>query len=185
MARAIDGATAGNLSLAQAYISDVTEPKDRAKSFGIIGIAFGLGFLIGPAISGLLAKYDYRYPIFAAAAMSATSILTTYLLLPAVKPAGAGKASPDLAEGVSRWSNGAPTPSIFGSRLWRRGYAVFRFCVRLRDVRRGHAAGSRTPLNVAWQSFRSRTGRIYLGLRRIVGNMFAGSRAWQIGQALR
>jgi MFS family permease len=89
LARAIDGCTAGNLSLAQAYISDVTEPKDRAKSFGIIGIAFGLGFLIGPAISGLLAKYDYRYPIFAAAALSATSILTTYLLLPAVTPAGA------------------------------------------------------------------------------------------------
>jgi MFS family permease len=91
VARAIDGCTAGNLSLAQAYISDVTEPKDRAKSFGIIGIAFGLGFLIGPAVSGLLAKYDYRYPIFAAAALSATSILTTYLLLPAVTPAGAGK----------------------------------------------------------------------------------------------
>jgi DHA1 family tetracycline resistance protein-like MFS transporter len=91
VARAIDGCTAGNLSLAQAYISDVTEPKDRAKAFGIIGIAFGLGFLIGPAVSGLLAKYDYRYPIFAAAALSATSILSTYLLLPAVTPAGAGK----------------------------------------------------------------------------------------------
>src|SRR6185295_11231117 len=61
LARAIDGCTAGNLSLAQAYISDVTKPEDRAKSFGIIGIAFGLGFLIGPAVSGLLAKYDYRY----------------------------------------------------------------------------------------------------------------------------
>lgn len=89
LARAIDGATAGNLSLAQAYISDVTKPEDRAKSFGIIGIAFGLGFLTGPAISGLLAKYDYRYPIFAAAALSATSILTTYLLLPNVAPGGA------------------------------------------------------------------------------------------------
>ena len=94
LARAIDGMTAGNLSLAQAYISDVTQPKDRAKSFGIIGIAFGLGFLIGPAISGLLAKYDYRYPIFAAAALSATSILTTYLLLPAVSPGGTGSGSP-------------------------------------------------------------------------------------------
>ena len=91
VARAIDGCTAGNLSLAQAYISDVTKPEDRAKSFGIIGIAFGLGFLIGPAVSGLLAKYDYRYPIFAAAALAATSILTTYLLLPAVQPAGAGR----------------------------------------------------------------------------------------------
>src|ERR1700732_588854 len=92
VARAIDGCTAGNLSLAQAYISDVTEPKDRAKSFGIIGIAFGLGFLIGPAISGFLARYDYKYPIFAAAALSATSILATSLLLPSVKP-GSGKPS--------------------------------------------------------------------------------------------
>ena len=56
LARMIDGATAGNLSLAQAYISDITKPEDRAKSFGVIGIAFGIGFLIGPAISGILAK---------------------------------------------------------------------------------------------------------------------------------
>ncbi len=89
IARVIDGATAGNLSLAQAYISDVTKPEERAKSFGVIGIAFGMGFLIGPAISGYLAKFDYRDPIFAAAALSATSILSTYFLLPAVK-AGAG-----------------------------------------------------------------------------------------------
>ena len=80
--RIIDGATAGNLSLAQAYISDVTKPQDRAKSFGIIGIAFGLGFLIGPAISGFLAAYDYRYPMYAAALMSFTSILATTFLLP-------------------------------------------------------------------------------------------------------
>src|SRR6266446_10496383 len=89
LARVIDGATAGNLSLAQAYISDVTEPKDRAKSFGIIGIAFGMGFLIGPAISGYLAQFDYRDPIFAAAALSATSILATSFLLPSVAPGGA------------------------------------------------------------------------------------------------
>jgi MFS transporter, DHA1 family, tetracycline resistance protein len=84
LARVIDGATAGNLSLAQAYISDVTKPEDRAKSFGVIGIAFGMGFLIGPAISGYLAQFDYRDPIFAAAALSATSILATYFLLPKV-----------------------------------------------------------------------------------------------------
>lgn len=86
LSRIIDGATAGNLSVAQAYISDVTEPKNRAKAFGIIGIAFGLGFLIGPAISGFLSQYGYQYPAFAAAALSATSILTTHLLLPNVKP---------------------------------------------------------------------------------------------------
>jgi MFS family permease len=104
LARAIDGCTAGNLSLAQAYISDVTRPEDRAKSFGIIGIAFGLGFLIGPAISGLLAKYDYRYPIFAAAALSATSILTTYLLLPSVTPGGARAGAGPSGPGGKRLS---------------------------------------------------------------------------------
>lgn len=98
VARVIDGATAGNLSLAQAYISDVTKPEERAKSFGVIGIAFGLGFLIGPAISGFLAKFSYRDPIFAAAALSATSILATTFLLPSVKisvnKAGAAASGP-------------------------------------------------------------------------------------------
>lgn len=87
IARMIDGATAGNLSLAQAYISDITKPEDRAKSFGVIGIAFGIGFLIGPAASGILAKYDYRYPVFAAAGLSALSILATAVLLPKADPA--------------------------------------------------------------------------------------------------
>jgi DHA1 family tetracycline resistance protein-like MFS transporter len=94
LARVIDGSTAGNLSLAQAYISDVTRPEDRAKSFGVIGIAFGMGFLIGPAISGYLAKFDYHYPIFAAAALSFTSILSTAFLLPAVKTSRAPSDGP-------------------------------------------------------------------------------------------
>src|SRR5579863_4693346 len=89
LGRIIDGCTAGNLSLAQAYISDVTKPEERAKSFGVIGIAFGLGFLIGPAISGFLAKFDYRYPMYAAALMSFTSIMATTFLLPAVSAGGA------------------------------------------------------------------------------------------------
>jgi MFS family permease len=72
----------------------VTRPEERAKSFGVIGIAFGMGFLIGPAISGYLAKFDYRDPIFAAAALSATSILATWLLLPAAKQGTAPVAGP-------------------------------------------------------------------------------------------
>src|SRR3989449_9868611 len=63
LARVIDGLTAGNLTVAQAYISDVTPPENRTKSFGIIGIAFGLGFMVGPAISGFLAQYNPTYPI--------------------------------------------------------------------------------------------------------------------------
>ena len=93
--RFLDGITAGNLSLAQAYISDVTEPENRSKAFGVIGIAFGLGFLIGPALSGYLAQYDYSYPAWAAAALSFTSILCTYFLLPQVVPhAGDEEAGP-------------------------------------------------------------------------------------------
>ncbi len=94
LSRIIDGLTAGNLSLAQAYISDVTEPQDRAKSFAIIGIAFGMGFLIGPGISGYLAQFSYQYPIFAAAGLSATSILATYFLLPSTTPAVDDAATP-------------------------------------------------------------------------------------------
>jgi DHA1 family tetracycline resistance protein-like MFS transporter len=94
LSRVIDGLTAGNLSLAQAYISDVTKPEDRAKSFGLIGIAFGMGFLIGPGISGYLSQFSYQYPIFAAAALSATSILATYFLLPSTTPRSADAATP-------------------------------------------------------------------------------------------
>jgi DHA1 family tetracycline resistance protein-like MFS transporter len=94
LSRVIDGLTAGNLSLAQAYISDVTKPEERSKSFALIGIAFGMGFLIGPGISGYLSQFSYQYPIFAAAGLSATSILATYFLLPSSTPQAADTATP-------------------------------------------------------------------------------------------
>jgi len=84
LSRIIDGATAGNLSLAQAYIADNTAPQHRAKSFGLIGIAFGLGFFVGPSLTGFLsAKYGLTTPIYLAAFMSAMSILCTATLLQA------------------------------------------------------------------------------------------------------
>ena len=104
LSRIIDGLTAGNLSLAQAYISDVTEAKDRAHSFALIGVAFGVGFLLGPAVSGFLAQYSYQYPIFAAAALSFTSILGSYFLLPKTVPQGASQNVPG-AEGGSATSD--------------------------------------------------------------------------------
>ena len=82
LARVLDGSTAGNLSIAQAYISDHTEPADRAKAFGLIGIAFGVGFFIGPTLTGYLAvTYSITTPIYLAACMSALSILCTATLL--------------------------------------------------------------------------------------------------------
>jgi MFS family permease len=80
--RIIDGLTAGNLSIAQAYISDVTEPENRTKAFALIGIAFGAGFLLGPAASGFLAhRFGYEAPAFGAAGLSLASILVTWRLL--------------------------------------------------------------------------------------------------------
>jgi MFS family permease len=113
--RILDGLTAGNLSLAQAYISDHTAPKDRAKSFGIIGIAFGIGFMFGPAISGAMAHISLGAPFLAAAAMSATSIVCTYTLLPREKPPG--------EEPAPEQEDGAPPPagrrvSVFDWRVY-------------------------------------------------------------------
>lgn len=94
LSRIIDGATAGNLSLAQAYISDVTEPQNRSKAFGVIGISFGIGFLIGPWISGYLSQFGLARPIYAAAGLSALSILCTSLLLPKSDPGKQGGEGP-------------------------------------------------------------------------------------------
>jgi len=90
LARIIDGLTAGNLVIAQAYIADVTEPRDRTRAFGLIGISFGIGFLLGPAISGALAGFGLAVPILASAGMSALSIVATAVLLPDHRPADSG-----------------------------------------------------------------------------------------------
>jgi len=137
LARVIDGLTAGNLSLAQAYISDVTKPEERAKSFGVIGVAFGIGFLIGPAISGFLSTYGYQYPIFAAAALSATSILSTYFLLPGapVIPESEKREGPPLPAGrrlrVLDWGNYATyfkRPAL-AQLLWQFFAFAFSFAI--------------------------------------------------------
>jgi MFS transporter, DHA1 family, tetracycline resistance protein len=86
LGRIIDGLTAGNLTIAQAYISDVTKPEERTRAFGLIGIAFGMGFLLGPAISGYLSKFGYHYPAFAAAGLSLLSVVASTFLLRDVKP---------------------------------------------------------------------------------------------------
>lgn len=97
VARIIDGITAGNLTIAQAYISDNTKPEDRAKSFALIGIAFGLGFFLGPAVTGKLSDVSLTAPIFLAAGLSFTSILCTLFFLPGGKPSGVGHESPQPA----------------------------------------------------------------------------------------
>lgn len=82
LARAVDGITAGNIPVALAVISDTTEPKNRARGFGIIGAAFGFGFAFGPSISALTFQLNGAIPFLIAAAMSAVAVLLTLVLLP-------------------------------------------------------------------------------------------------------
>lgn len=90
--RILDGLTAGNLSIAQAYIADVTTPEKRTRAFGLIGIAFGLGFLVGPAMAGAMAKsFGNHAPFLLAAALSLTSVILTTALLPRTPPVGHGQ----------------------------------------------------------------------------------------------
>ena len=80
--RIIDGITGGNISIAQAYIADVTTPKTRARGMGLIGAAFGLGFIIGPALSGLLSQISFSAPAYFA---SLTALLTAGLTAKVLK----------------------------------------------------------------------------------------------------
>jgi DHA1 family tetracycline resistance protein-like MFS transporter len=82
VSRIIDGFTAGNLSTAQAYISDVAAPQERAKQLGRISVAFAIGFFVGPALTAFFFHFGYQAPILLAAGLSFTSIMATTFLLP-------------------------------------------------------------------------------------------------------
>ena len=82
IARVIDGISGGNISTAQAYIADVTPPEQRSKGMGLIGAAFGLGFIFGPAIGGLMSRFSPEAPFFFAAALAAANATALYFLLP-------------------------------------------------------------------------------------------------------
>src|ERR671927_1729347 len=80
--RIIDGITGGNISTAQAYVADVTTKEDRAKGMGLIGAAFGLGFIFGPAIGGILSRWGIHVPFFFAAALCFANAMLLYFTLP-------------------------------------------------------------------------------------------------------
>src|SRR5207245_3952575 len=83
LARIVDGLSGGNISTARAYVADITAPQDRARAYGLIGAAFGLGFIFGPALSGALAKVSYTAPIWAAAGLTLIATVMALLWLPA------------------------------------------------------------------------------------------------------
>jgi multidrug resistance protein len=94
LSRLIDGFTGGNLSTASAYIADVTPPQDRAKNFALLGAAFGVGFILGPALGGALSQISLAAPAYAAGSLSLLSAIVGFFALPESLPAARRVATP-------------------------------------------------------------------------------------------
>jgi len=86
LGRLIAGATAANAATATAYIADVTPPAKRAGQFGLVGASFGIGFVVGPALGGVLGAYDLRLPFNVAAALAGCNVLYGLFVLPESLP---------------------------------------------------------------------------------------------------
>ena len=126
LSRIIDGATGGNISVAQAYISDVTTPEERGKSLGMIGAAFGIGFIVGPVIGGLLISPQlhqwllgmgvevspYVLPAAAAVLMSLVNLALVFFLLPESLPK-------EMRDDVAHQAGGGFSLASYGTALRR------------------------------------------------------------------
>ncbi len=94
-ARIVDGLSGGNITTARAYIADITTEENRAKAFGVLGAAFGLGFIIGPGLGGLFSHISYTAPIWAAAGITVIATGLAWVWLPeTVHRTHAGGAGP-------------------------------------------------------------------------------------------
>ena len=98
LARIIDGASGGTAATATAVLADVTTPENRAKAFGLIGVAFGLGFALGPGLGGLLGDINRILPAWAATAFALTNLMVVLGLLPETHPPAARRQLPRKRE---------------------------------------------------------------------------------------
>lgn len=117
VSRLFAGAATANIAIAQAYVADVTTPEGRAKGMGIIGAAFGLGFVFGPAIGAWLSAYSLAWPGLAAAGLSAVNLVGAWFLLP--EPAARSQAGAELKHRMGALVDALTRPGI------RRLLAVF------------------------------------------------------------
>jgi DHA1 family tetracycline resistance protein-like MFS transporter len=108
--RVLNGVTASSFSTANAYVADITPPERRARNFGLMGSAFGFGFILGPSIGGVLGQYNLRWPFFAAAALCAINWLYGLLILPESLP-------PEKRTRAMDW----PRANPIGSLIFLRG----------------------------------------------------------------
>ncbi len=126
--RLISGITSASISTAYAYIADVTPGEKRAGRFGLLGVAFGVGFVLGPALGGLAGNVSPRLPFWIAAALSLANALYGFLVLPeslAVErrapacPASASSTCNIASASTSAWSASRSRPSAC-ARWWCR-----------------------------------------------------------------
>jgi DHA1 family tetracycline resistance protein-like MFS transporter len=103
--RVINGITAASFSTANAYVADVTPPQERAKAFGLLGAAFGVGFLVGPAIGGLLGNINLRLPFWIAAGLAGINWLYGFFVLPESLP-------PERRTPVLNWRKANPVGAL-------------------------------------------------------------------------
>lgn len=110
IARLISGATAASFTIANAYIADVTTPEKRAAGYGIVGAAFGLGFVLGPALGGTLGDINLRLPFYAAGTLAVVNFLYGWFVLPESLP-------PERRCNRFEWRHANPLGSV---QLFRR-----------------------------------------------------------------
>ena len=101
-ARIIGGVAGANIPTAQAYIADITTPENRAKGMGLIGAAFGLGFIFGPALGGVLSRISPAAPMWCASALCFANFVAAWLLLPESRTAAEGQAAVGRMEALRR-----------------------------------------------------------------------------------
>ena len=114
-ARIVDGISGGNISTAQAYIADITTPEERTKAMGLIGAAFGLGFVFGPAIGGILSQVSMGAPFYFAAALAAANAILVFFRLPESLAKENRSKPEDAAPFTEVIKHSAHLPALLGS----------------------------------------------------------------------
>ncbi len=118
LGRLISGVTSASFATAGAYVADVTPPEKRAARFGMLGVAFGVGFIVGPALGGLLGSIDIRAPFWAAAALSFANFLYGVFILPeSLPPERRGAFHPKAANPIGAMRFLASRPLLVGLAL--------------------------------------------------------------------
>ncbi|HET7765033.1 MAG TPA: MFS transporter [Burkholderiales bacterium] len=105
-ARLVGGALQANMSVANAYVADITPPQERAKRFGLMGAMFGIGFILGPVMGGLLGAVSLQLPFLVAGGLATLNLLYGYFVLPESLPADRRRAF--------RWKSANPVASLRG-----------------------------------------------------------------------